>query len=188
MTYDRNTPTHTGNRGLDIEESLIFEQRQADFFNLGSDPFADEVCFGGEALGVVTIPGFGPLDFDGADTLVRASQNVVLGPVDFVLTPIVTMDSIKYTSDTREYTGMQTFFYAPIAIIWIGGLNLAVSGIRSVAGLFELPVGLAVLGTKSFWDWEPEPFFDTSGNPAMFEEETDDLKWRFGVQYIGEGE
>ena len=26
MAYDRTTPTHTGNRGLDLEESLIFEQ------------------------------------------------------------------------------------------------------------------------------------------------------------------
>ncbi len=44
----------------------------ADFFGPGSDPFSGEVCFKGEPLGDVFLPGFvEPFDFGEADTLVR---------------------------------------------------------------------------------------------------------------------
>ncbi len=44
----------------------------ADFFGPGSDPFDGTICFKGEPLGMVQLPGFpDPLNFGEADTLVR---------------------------------------------------------------------------------------------------------------------
>jgi len=126
-----------------------------------------------------------PEDFsERATTLKRAGGNVVQGPMDMILTPQTVVRSVAYTAETREYTPLQTAFYAPLAATWIGGYNLVASGYRLFAGLLEVPVGVMLLGTKSFTNWEPEPFFDTGNNPAIYD---DGGAWRFGVQYIGEG-
>lgn len=89
----------------------------AGFFNPGSDPFLGEVCFQGGPLGSVTPPGFGgPLDFGGADTLVRrdsdpfsvcdlpgATQVVV--PIELVALNLVSSQPITVTE-----TGGPTFW------------------------------------------------------------------------------
>jgi hypothetical protein len=118
-----------------------------------------------------------------ATTLKRATGNVVQGPMDFLLTPQTVVRSVMYTAETRDYAPWQTAMYAPVAATWIGGLNLVASGYRIFAGLLEVPVGVVLLGSKSFTNWEPEPFFEPGANPAIF----DEGDWKFGVQYIGEG-
>jgi len=118
-----------------------------------------------------------------ATTLKRATGNVIQGPMDMILTPQTVVRSVMYTAETREYNALETAAYAPLAVTWIGGLNLVSSGYRLFAGLLEVPVGMVLLGTKSFTNWEPEPFFEPGNNPAI----VDEGDWRFGVQYIGEG-
>lgn len=120
-------------------------------------------------------------------TLRRATGNVVQGPMDMALTPAIVVRSVKYTAETREYEWWQTAAYAPLAATWIGGLNLVSSGYRLFAGLLEVPVGMVLLGSKSFSNWEPEPFFETHSNPAIEESPGMIFDWRYGVQYIGEG-
>jgi hypothetical protein len=120
-------------------------------------------------------------------TLRRATGNVVQGPLDMALTPAVVVRSVKYTAETREYEWWQTAAYAPLAATWIGGLNLVSGGYRMFAGLLEVPVGMVLLGSKSFTNWEPEPFFETHSNPAIEEYPGMVFDWRCGVQYIGEG-
>ena len=46
---------------------------------------------------------------------------------------------------------------------------------------------MMLLGTKSFTNWEPEPFFETGQNPTIVSEPGTVFDWNFGVQYIGEG-
>ncbi|MFQ5492296.1 MAG: thrombospondin type 3 repeat-containing protein, partial [Phycisphaerae bacterium] len=47
----------------------------ADFFGPGSDPFSGQICFRGDPLGIIDIPGFGPLNYGDADTLVLRSAD-----------------------------------------------------------------------------------------------------------------
>jgi hypothetical protein len=136
-------------------------------------------ALGAEATTATTTEDFS----ERATTLKRAGGNVVQGPMDFILTPQTVVRSVRYTAETREYEWWQTAAYAPLAATWIGGLNLVSSGYRIFAGLLEVPVGVMLLGTKSFTNWEPEPFFEPGNNPAIF----DEGDWKFGVQYIGEG-
>ncbi|MCP3904859.1 MAG: hypothetical protein GY715_14630 [Planctomycetes bacterium] len=85
----------------------------ADFFGPGSDPFTDQVCFVGDPLGTVTLPGFPePLDFGMADTLVTRPAD----PFDRcslpTLTPVVVPIQIEQLSLVSV---------APITVNFSGG-------------------------------------------------------------------
>ncbi len=80
----------------------------ADFFGPGSDPFIGTVCFKGEPIGDIDLPGFGVLNFGEADTLIRRESDPfdacdlpggpsVDVPIELVALNLVSIDPVIVT-------------------------------------------------------------------------------------------
>ncbi len=89
---------------------------------------------------------------DRTDTLRRAVANVLLGPLDVALSPVVTVQALYDNAKAANYS--------------------------------EMPVGLTLLVSKSFTDWQPAPFFEVHGKPAMVSFPSAVIPIEFGVNYL----
>jgi len=122
---------------------------------------------------------------DRTTTLRRAVGNVLLGPFDVALSPVVTARELYEDSRAAGYSVPAT-----AALELIGGVGwylpvTAATGIfRIMSGFGEMPVGLALLVSKSFTKWEPDPFFETAGKPALVSVPSAPIPIAFGINYL----
>jgi len=119
-------------------------------------------------------------------TLRRAVSNVLLGPLDVALSPVVTVQALGVNARAAGYPWPAT---AALELLGGGGWFLpltAVTGVfRMWSGFAEMPVGVAVLVSKSFTDWEPAPFFEVREEPALVSCPNPVIPLKFGVNYFG---
>ena len=119
------------------------------------------------------------------DTLRRAVSNVLLGPFDVALSPAVTAQALYANAKAANYS-----LPATVALELLGGAGwffpvTAATGVfRLWSGFAEMPVGLTLLVSKSFTDWQPPPFFDVHGKPAMVSYPSAVIPLEFGVNYL----
>jgi len=119
------------------------------------------------------------------DTLRRAVSNVLLGPFDVALSPAVTAQALYANAKAANYSAPAT-----VALELLGGAGwffpvTAATGVfRMWSGFAEMPVGLTLLVSKSFTDWQPPPFFDVHGKPAMVSYPRAVIPLEFGVNYL----
>src|SRR5437867_4336348 len=119
------------------------------------------------------------------DTLRRAVSNVLLGPFDVALSPAVTAQALYANAKAANYSAPAT-----VALELLGGAGwffpvTAATGVfRMWSGFAEMPVGLTLLVSKSFTDWQPPPFFDVHGKPAMVSYPSAVIPLEFGVNYL----
>jgi hypothetical protein len=121
----------------------------------------------------------------GTKTICRSVQNLLLFPLDMVLSPFVatkaTFDSWRNSEDTKAVK----YAYAPIAPIWSTSVELGASVIRGIAGALELLPGLVLIP----FDREMNPLYDLPENqPAWVDQSAGPFKIRFGVDYVTPGE
>ncbi len=120
------------------------------------------------------------------DTLRRAVANVLLGPLDVALSPAVTVHALYGNARAANYPPPAT-----VALELLGGTGwffpvTAATGVfRMWSGFAEIPVGLTLLVSKSFTKWEPAPFFEVRGKPAMVSCPNAAIPIAFGVNYLG---
>ncbi|MCP3902550.1 MAG: hypothetical protein GY715_02855 [Planctomycetes bacterium] len=113
----------------------------ADFFGKGSDPFADTICFQGEPLGVVTLPGFGPLDFGDADTLVTRPSD----PFDRCDLPSANSVQVPIQMEQLDLVSV-----SPITVTFNGGQDPEDWDVRvRVDGSAGQPAGSSLTATKT---------------------------------------
>ena len=119
------------------------------------------------------------------DTLRRAVANVLLGPLDVALSPAVTVQALYANAKAANYSAPAT-----VALELLGGAGwffpvTAATGVFRVwSGFAEMPVGLTLLVSKSFTDWQPAPFFEVRGKPAMVSCPSAVIPIEFGVNYL----
>ena len=119
------------------------------------------------------------------DTLRRAVANVLLGPLDVALSPVVTAQALYANAKAANYSAPAT-----VALELLGGagwffpITAATGVFRLWSGFAEMPVGLTLLVSKSFTDWEPPPFFEVRGKPAMVSCPSAVIPIEFGVNYL----
>ena len=118
-------------------------------------------------------------------TLRRAVSNALLGPFDVVLSPAVTVQALAENASNEHYSPAAT---AALELIggagWFFPVNVAAGCFRIWSGLFEIPVGLTLLVTKSFTNWEPPPFFEVNDKPALVKYPDTALPIVLGVNYL----
>lgn len=119
-----------------------------------------------------------------AETLKRSVENITQGPLDMALAP----GTAGYTA-YRSITAPEASTGERMALSIFGGpwaaiVNATGGVFRLWSGLLELPVGLALLVTKSFTDAEPGAFFDTKADRALVDHPTDVYDVKFGVFYL----
>src|SRR5437016_3408020 len=98
------------------------------------------------------------------DTLRRGVANVLLGPFDVALSPVVTAKGLYENASAAGYS-------VPAIVVleltggpgWFLPITAGTSIFRIMSGLGEIPLGLVVLVSKSFSSWEPDPLFETAG-------------------------
>ena len=122
---------------------------------------------------------------DRTDTLRRAVANVLLGPLDVALSPAVTVRALYENSRAANYPPAAT---AALELLggagWFFPLSAATGVFRIWSGFAEIPVGLTLLVSKSFTDWEPAPFFEVSEKAAMVSYPNAAIPIVFGVNYL----
>jgi len=122
---------------------------------------------------------------DRTDTLRRAVANVLLAPLDVALSPVVTVQALYDNAKAANYSPPAT-----VALELLGGggwffpLTAATGVFRMWSGFAEMPVGLTLLVSKSFTDWQPAPFFEVHGKPAMVSFPSVVIPIEFGVNYL----
>jgi len=121
---------------------------------------------------------------DRTSTLRRASENIVQGPLDMVLSPVVAGDTLVRNIDAADYNIGATSIVAFVGYPALLFVTAWAAGFRMWSGLLEFPVGLGLLVSKSFSDWEPAPFFETEREPALVDAPNDIFGFKFGVYYV----
>jgi hypothetical protein len=126
----------------------------------------------------------GPALANRADTLRRAGENIVQGPLDLLLTPAVAGHTLGRNIRVAQYNIPGAVVAGIVGYPWLFWTTGFAAGFRLWSGLLEFPVGLGLLVSKSFTDWEPAPFFDVARDPAMVDYPNDVFNWKFGTYYI----
>ena len=143
------------------------------------------------AVGIVSValvtpgPRVAHAEGDRTETLRRAVSNALLGPLDVALSPVVTVQALYQNATAANYPPGAT---AALELIGGGGWFFpltATSGVfRIWSGLAEIPVGLTLLVSKSFTSWEPAPFFEVRGKPALVNYPSAVIPITFGINYL----
>lgn len=119
------------------------------------------------------------------DTLRRGIANVLLGPFDVALSPVVTAKGLYENSSAAGYSVPATLVLELIGGPgWFLPVTAGTGIFRIMSGFGEIPVGLVLLVSKSFTSWEPDPFFDTTGKPALVSFPNAPIPIAFGVDYL----
>ena len=100
------------------------------------------------------------------ETLRRAFSNIVNGPFDMVLSPIVGgLTLARNLEDIDDSPGVRVVYTIP-GWFWLTGINLASGAIRIVTGALEVLPGVGLFAFETDLD----PLFDpVDDSPALFE-------------------
>jgi len=135
---------------------------------------------------VARAPRLAHAEGDRTETLRRAVSNVLLGPLDVALSPVVTAQALSTSAEAAGYSWLGTGALELIAGPgWYFPVTATAGVFRVWSGLAEMPVGLALLVTKSVTNWQPPAFFDVHEEPAMVSQPDAVIPIKFGVNYLG---
>jgi hypothetical protein len=113
-------------------------------------------------------------------TLKRSVENIVLAPLDVVLSPAVAGKTL-YTGlrDIDDSPAVRIAYPAP-GFVWLTAVQAGAGVIRLVTGVFEFVPGLILLP----FDADMDPLFDPADeNDAIVNFETPVFDFRFGIDY-----
>ena len=114
------------------------------------------------------------------ETLKRSLGNIVLAPVDMVLSPVVASNTIyNNLRDIEDSLGVRVA-YVPVGFCWNTGVQAMSAVVREITGLIEFVPGLLVLPL----DADLDPIFAPveRGN-ALLDVETPVIRLKTGVDY-----
>lgn len=113
-------------------------------------------------------------------TLRRAIGNILFGPLDVLMAPVVgpkmTIDNLRFIDDTP---GVRAFWALP-GVVWNTGITIGVGVIREMTGLIEIIPGVLLFFSDSDLDPLLAPVEDSD---ALVDYDTPLLHVRFGMFY-----
>jgi len=115
------------------------------------------------------------------ETLKRAVSNILFGPTDVALGPIVGAKSVYYNlQDIDDTPGVRIAFVVP-GVAWNAAMCMAGGVLRTLTGALELIPGLILLPFEADMD----ALFAPPGRAdALIDEETDFLDIKIGIDYV----
>ena len=100
------------------------------------------------------------------DTLRRAFSNILMGPMDMILSPIVAVQTAARNLADVDDTPAVRVVYAVPGVIWLTGLNFGSGAIRIITGGLETVPGVLVFPFETDLD----PLFDpVEDAPALID-------------------
>ena len=115
------------------------------------------------------------------ETLRRAVSNLLFGPTDVALGPIVGARSVYHNiQDIDDTPGVRIAFIIP-GVAWNGAMCMAGGVLRTLTGVLELSPGLILLPFEADMD----PLFAPPGRAdALIDEDTKLLEIKIGIDYV----
>jgi len=115
-----------------------------------------------------------------SETLKRSFENILCGPLDIILSPIVAVitlkDNLRYIDDSP---GVQLAYPLPAAG-WNTGIIVGVGVLRIMDGLLEVIPGVFLFFSES--DIDPL-FAPVENSEALYEIDSPVILLRFGMKY-----
>ncbi len=116
-----------------------------------------------------------------SETLKRAISNILFGPTDVALGPIVGARSVYHNiQDIDDTPGVRIAFIIP-GVAWNGAMCMAGGVLRTLTGVLEFIPGLILLPFEADMD----PLFAPPGRAdALIDEDTKLLEIKIGIDYV----
>lgn len=116
-------------------------------------------------------------------TLKRSVQNLLLFPVDLVLSPYVATRTVYNQWNSSDDTDAVKIAYPLPGVAFAISVNMGASMLRGVAGALELLPGIVLLP----FDRDLEPLYDLAeNNNAVFDSGEEGIaRVRLGIDYVG---
>jgi prolipoprotein diacylglyceryltransferase len=116
-----------------------------------------------------------------SETLKRSISNMLFGPTDIALGPIVGARSAYYNvQDVDDTMGVRVVYLVP-GVAWNGAMCMAGGVLRTMTGLIEFIPGLILLPFESDMD---TMFAPPERASALIDEETDLMPIKIGINYV----
>jgi hypothetical protein len=115
------------------------------------------------------------------ETIRRAASNLLFGPFDFFLGPIVGARSAYYNiQDIDDSTGVRVAYLLP-GVVWNAAMCMGGAVFRTLSGAIELVPGLLLIPFEA--DMDPL-FAPAEKSDALIWEETDFITVKLGINYV----
>ena len=115
------------------------------------------------------------------ETIKRSATNILFGPLDFVLGPVVGARSVyNNLQDIDDSTGVRIVFAVP-GVAWNSAMQMGGGVLRTFSGLLEFLPGLILIPFEADMD----PLFTMpERQDALIDEEYDWIAIKIGVNYV----
>ena len=115
------------------------------------------------------------------ETIKRSATNILFGPLDFILGPVVGTRAVyNNIQDINDTTGVRVAFAVPGAA-WNSAMQMGGGVLRTFSGLLEFLPGLILIPFEADMD----PLFTMpERQDALIDEEWDFMAVKIGVNYI----
>jgi hypothetical protein len=121
----------------------------------------------------------------GTQTLSRAVRNILMAPLDVILSPVVATKAL-YTNwrDSDDTMAVKIVYPIP-GWVWLTSVELGASVIRGISGAIELIPGLFLVPT----DTELDPIYELpeSRSALVNWQDATGFGLKFGVDYVSPG-
>jgi len=115
------------------------------------------------------------------ETFKRSMSNLLFGPIDFALGPIVGTRAVyRSIQDIDDSTGVRVAYAVP-GVVWNSAMCMGGGVLRLISGIIELVPGILLLPFEA--DMDPI-FAPAERSDALVWEDTDWIVIKFGVNYV----
>ena len=115
----------------------------------------------------------------GSAMLLHGLETVCVAPLEIAVSPYVAGDTLASNMESQHYSTKGKVFMATPYFIWMWMAQVGMAGGRAMAGVLEVPLGLALLPLP----FKADSILNLDNEPALVERDP----FRFGI-YFARGE
>ena len=115
--------------------------------------------------------------------LKQSAENMLMGPLDALVAPYTAWQTLQMNMEPDMPTGGKVFTNL-IGIPYNWGTYIVLGGFRFAAGVFGIPIGLALWPVNEFHPVHVGPLFDTSEAGALVDAKTPVMDFKFGGRWL----
>jgi len=115
--------------------------------------------------------------------LKQSTENMLMGPLDALVAPYTAWQTLQLNMEPDMSTGGKIFTNT-IGFPYNWGTYIVLGGFRFAAGVFGIPLGLALWPVNEYRPVHVGPLFDTSEAGALVDKKTSVLDFKFGGRWL----
>ena len=131
-------------------------------------------------MGVALLAGLAGPAAASPETLKRSVSNMLMAPLDFAFSPVVSAHSVYNNIQNVDDTMGVRIAYVVPGYAWDTGVQVAASAVRIIAGALEFLPGIGLF----FFDADLDPLFSpVERSQALVDYDTPPINFKFGITY-----